>query len=233
MSWTITPSFTQWTPALISTALWLDAADNATVFSDAGTTPAVGGSTVQQWNDKSGNGRHATQAAAGNRPTYTNAALNGKSVVSFDGSMQWFNNFSGFSAGHFAAVAKTAVAKGYAGLHTGLTSELILDASGNQVIQASTSYVNASVNLGITINQPFVWGVSLAAARSAIRTLGQEYNVGGATRAWNGYCCELIALASPQDDVIRAKLEGYLAHKWGLTANLPANHTYKVNPPAP
>jgi hypothetical protein len=29
----------------------------------------------------------------------------------------------------------------------------------------------------------------------------------------------------------RQKLEGYLAHKWGLTDNLPANHPYKNAPP--
>lgn len=29
----------------------------------------------------------------------------------------------------------------------------------------------------------------------------------------------------------RLKMEGYLAHKWGLTANLPTNHPYKSYPP--
>lgn len=29
----------------------------------------------------------------------------------------------------------------------------------------------------------------------------------------------------------RQKIEGYLAHKWGLTANLPAGHPYKTIPP--
>jgi len=31
----------------------------------------------------------------------------------------------------------------------------------------------------------------------------------------------------------RRRIEGYLAHKWGLTANLPNDHPFKVNPPAP
>ena len=31
----------------------------------------------------------------------------------------------------------------------------------------------------------------------------------------------------------RQKLEGYLAHKWGLTASLPNDHPYKVNVPTP
>ena len=29
----------------------------------------------------------------------------------------------------------------------------------------------------------------------------------------------------------RLKIEGYLAHKWGLTADLPSDHTYKTDPP--
>lgn len=29
----------------------------------------------------------------------------------------------------------------------------------------------------------------------------------------------------------REKIEGYLAHKWGLTSSLPAGHPYKTNPP--
>jgi hypothetical protein len=225
MSWVITPSFTQWTPALISTALWLDAADASTITESGGA--------VSQWNDKSGNGRNARQATAGNRPTYTSAVLNGKNVVSFNGSTQWFATISAYGAGHFAAVAKSTISKSFAGLHTGTTSELILSGTGTQVIQASTSYVNSSTNLSIAFNQPFIWGVNLSATRSAGRTLGEEPNGSGAARAWNGYCGELIVLASPQDGEIRNRLEGYLAHKWGLTANLPSDHPYKVNPPAP
>ena len=33
------------------------------------------------------------------------------------------------------------------------------------------------------------------------------------------------------DDDERQKTEGYLAHKWGLTSNLPASHPYKYAPP--
>jgi hypothetical protein len=225
MSWTITPSFTQWTPADITTALWLDAADASTITTVSGA--------VSQWNDKSGNGRNATQSTEARRPTYTNAGLNGKNVVSFDGSTQWFAGFSAYSAGHFAAVTKSAISKSFAGLHTSTTSELILNSSGTQVIQANTSYVNSTETLTLTIDQPFIWGINLATSRSAPRTFGEEPNGAGAARAWNGYCGELIVLSSPQDIAIRNKLEGYLAHKWGLTANLPAGHPYKVNPPAP
>lgn len=66
-----------WSPAQITTALWLDANDSSTI--------TLNGSTVSQWNDKSGNGRNVIQATAGSQPTYIASGLNNKPVLSFDG----------------------------------------------------------------------------------------------------------------------------------------------------
>jgi hypothetical protein len=55
------PAF--WSPADITTALWLDAADASTV------TMANG--AVSEWRDKSGNARHANQGTAARRPLRT------------------------------------------------------------------------------------------------------------------------------------------------------------------
>jgi hypothetical protein len=40
-----------------------------------------------------------------------------------------------------------------------------------------------------------------------------------------------IVLLRDVDDNLRQKIEGYLAHKWGLTTNLPIEHPYKFIPP--
>jgi hypothetical protein len=56
-------------------SLWLDASDALSV--------SVVSGVVSQWSDKSGNGRHATQANATTRPAYTSAALNGQNVLTF------------------------------------------------------------------------------------------------------------------------------------------------------
>ncbi|MBL7892551.1 MAG: hypothetical protein JNL63_07970, partial [Bacteroidia bacterium] len=64
--------------------LWLKA--DANVYSDAGTTLAVDGSLVQQWNDKSGNTNNASQATSGNRPTYKTSIINSKPVLRFSGN---------------------------------------------------------------------------------------------------------------------------------------------------
>ena len=68
-----------WSPArLTSTACWLDAADASTI--------TLVGTNVSQWNDKSGNGRHATQATSENRPTYISSGMNSLGLVDWDGS---------------------------------------------------------------------------------------------------------------------------------------------------
>jgi len=55
---------------------WWDAADAATVTISTG---------VSEWRDKSGNDRHASQGTGNNQPAYTNQ-LNGRNVITFDGS---------------------------------------------------------------------------------------------------------------------------------------------------
>lgn len=62
--------------------LWLSA--DRDVFSDAGTTAASNGNNVQQWNDRSGNGRNASQATLANRPGYITGIINSLPVLSFN-----------------------------------------------------------------------------------------------------------------------------------------------------
>ena len=57
-----------WTPAEITTALWLDAADSSTFTLD-------GSGNVEQWNDKSGNSYHATQSNAADRPAFASSEV--------------------------------------------------------------------------------------------------------------------------------------------------------------
>jgi len=46
-----------------------------------------------------------------------------------------------------------------------------------------------------------------------------------------GNIAEVIVYNTALSDADRQKVEGYLAHKWGLTAKLPADHPYKSDPP--
>jgi hypothetical protein len=67
--------------------LWLDASDSATLFdaTSGGSLVAADGG-VARWEDKSGNGRHFTQATSGNRPARKVADINGLDCLRFDGS---------------------------------------------------------------------------------------------------------------------------------------------------
>jgi hypothetical protein len=50
---------------------------------------------------------------------------------------------------------------------------------------------------------------------------------------FNGDIGELVALPTAASLDTRQRIEGYLAHKWGLTANLPSDHPYKTVGPTP
>lgn len=66
-------------PVLVSGLYtWYDASDASTITITDGN--------ISQWNDKSPNGRHATQTNASQRPTLSSNIQNGLSVVSFNGT---------------------------------------------------------------------------------------------------------------------------------------------------
>jgi hypothetical protein len=72
-------------------------------------------------------------------------------------------------------------------------------------------------------------------------TLGANVNnfsIGAVTRnTVSGYLpgtiSEIVFLAGTTSTDTRQKIEGYLAHKWGLEANLPVGHPYKTTGPTP
>jgi hypothetical protein len=99
-----------WTPAAIATDLWLDAADSATLFDavSGGSLVAADGA-VARWEDKSGNGRHATQATLGSRPLRKTSIQNGIDVLRFDGGdFMAISDLSLFKNIGFAVVATVA-----------------------------------------------------------------------------------------------------------------------------
>ena len=72
------PRATGFSPRSISgLAAWYDAADSASITIQTG---------VQQWSDKSGNGRNLVQNTTNNQPLHGSVTLNGKPVVTFDGT---------------------------------------------------------------------------------------------------------------------------------------------------
>jgi hypothetical protein len=259
MSWLITPSFTQWTPALISTALWLDAADASTVTTVSGA--------VSQWNDKSGNARNATQSTAGNRPTYTSAGQNGLNVLTFDGTDDWLalpntTNPSGGNA-TFAAckpnhvnIAAFIIGRSYNwgswylnSVNTGADVKYNIGRTGvdedsaiatgltnntNKILTGTYDNINVrvSANGGTFVSTAYTPNPTYNANDAT--TIGAARNTSNAIASpFRGPMYEIVVIHSALSQTVIEKMHGYLAHKWGFAASLPADHPYKVNPPAP
>jgi hypothetical protein len=77
------------TPSTITgLQLWLDAGDSSSLFdATTGGSLVAADATVARWQDKSGNGRHATQSNSALRPIKKNGVQNGLSVLRFDGAI--------------------------------------------------------------------------------------------------------------------------------------------------
>ena len=54
---------------------------------------------------------------------------------------------------------------------------------------------------------------------------------GNNTSSFTGAFAEFIVISGVMSAANRERIEGYLAHKWGLTANLPSDHPYKSAAP--
>ena len=256
MSWLITPSFTQWTPADITTALWLDAADASTITTVSGA--------VSQWNDKSGNNRNVEQSVAISRPLYQATGFNGLPAIAFDGTNDFLKNNTYQPAGAFTCVlVYRATSNGTLLLvqrATGIIEILNINATGYTPLTftGTGSAAKGFTPLGGTLNQNFtlivqydgsgttvsdynarINGINQALTSSGPLGYGGEagFALGGrpvqSNNFTNGTISEVLFFENVLTGSDNEKLEGYLAHKWGLTASLPADHPYKVNPPAP
>lgn len=69
--------------------------------------------------------------------------------------------------------------------------------------------------------------ISLASDSFTLGGTGNPDNVGSNT----GKICEVVVSDSLFSNDNRQRIEGYLAHKWGITANLPSDHPYKSAAP--
>ena len=230
-----TPGFTQWDPASITTALWLDAADASTVTTVSGA--------VSQWNDKSGNARHAIQPTAGSRPTYLTNTLNGKNVINWGSainSLALSGSFSGNPARWYGVALWSGGGtfneyNGLVGFNQANSADVVYGSPGSTSLFSGSLFLNGSTsavsNVLGTMQNPFIFATN--ETPTASRTV---YNIGygvSGNRGWRGYIAEVFVTTTILDIILKQKTEGYLAHKWGLTASLPADHPYKVNPPAP
>ena len=250
-----------WTPAEITTALWLDAADADTI--------TLNGSNVSQWNDKSGNARHVSQSTSGNQPLYDST----DDFVDFGASTAYLFNTSPFlhDSGQISlfsvmdAVAASDtrwVSEGSSTSNTPLyimsqcqNSGAVADGTwfirddGNSDLLSHTGYrlvgmfaAGKHINFSQDDNGDVTLGRNGVMGTTVSYTLGtltlNRFSIGGILRssfsnAMNFKLHEVVAVAGALTLDTRQTIEGYLAHRWGLEANLPAEHPYKAAAPTP
>ena len=251
---------------MISTALWLDAADASTITESSGA--------VNQWNDKSGNRRNFAQATSGNRPAYASSIINNKPVIRFDGSNDVltapdFLGGSGYvsfvGVGAFRSLTSTnqrlvgvdaAISLGgQAAMYIlVISSGNVFSVQGRRVQSDSIGITNQSsaavttpvllegINDYVNTDQFLRVNGSIVASNTNFQTSGTlesgllPVHIGARNDALAPATLdlgELLCFTTDPGTSTRQRIEGYLAHKWGLTANLPSDHPYKTVGPTP
>jgi len=255
MSWIITGSQkNNWTPADIDTALWLDAADASTITESGGA--------VSQWNDKSGNNRNVMQATAADQPTVSTDAGNASLLFDgtseylrhdVSGTITYpsstfivCRNTDTANAGHVLSINNSSASDQYATLtqrdFSGQSSFYSIRSVSSSIISASSAFsteIIEGVSNASNDNELFSNGASVGTDTNTWLAPSYDNITIGRLRYQNtaqhfaGHVHEIIWIMQSLNLATRQRIEGYLAHKWGLTANLPADHPYKTAIPVP
>lgn len=70
--------------------LWLDATTGLFNATNGGNSVTTNASSVARWEDQSGNGRHATQSSSTFQPTLRTSVQNGRNIIRFDGTDDFY-----------------------------------------------------------------------------------------------------------------------------------------------
>jgi len=224
-----------WTPASVTTDFWFDASNAASITASSGA--------VSQWNDLSGNGRHATQSSGSFKFTDTASIQNGKHGLLSVNANGTYMATAGFTRAQpfmiFAAVKVNSPTpgSGYENIINGATTS-----SGNRPIIYSAGdgglpelaaggtllgATSGNVQLGLPYYFTSVFNGSSTVMREngvqiASGTVGATGLTGlviasdsGDGQAFDGYILELFCIpGTSSTDITNA--ETYLAAKWGI-----------------
>lgn len=249
------PGGALWTPEVITTNLWLDAAASETITESGGL--------VSQWDDRSDNARNGTQTGTA-RPTYLATGLNGNPALDFDGSnddlvltntlgldsvnqslfiVAQRDNAAGRTEVTFA-VGQRSTGDGVSDLPRWTDNNMYSQVGyvSNRPSPASVITNNPYINCvtGGAIQEVYTNGTSIGTGTTQSLAnfsvedggyVGSGRAVSGLNRYFDGKISEVIILPEVATTETRQKIEGYLAHKWGLEADLPADHPYKNSAP--
>jgi len=241
VSVTYTPAL--WTPAEITTALWLDASDLSSITASCGR--------VSQLDDLSGNNRHATQSSASLQPVTGTRTQGGRNALDFgnkayrmdvpasagnpwsfayvgynDGSAGtgWWFYGNGSGGGNIWMVHNDAGQSGKATVYAG-------DHVHSATTVASPAAIMVTGNTGTgTDGLVSLNGGTAGTGNTGTNTPNGSPDLGGSSSyGTNGLICEVVFADGVWSTADRQMAEGYLAHKWNIT--LPGGHPYAAAAP--
>jgi hypothetical protein len=223
--------------SLANLAMWLDASVSTSLYdSTSGGSLVSGGGTVQRWQDRSGNGNHATGLTG---PTRSLAAVNGLDALSFSSSLlrNTSLNVSGssqslfmvvkFASGSFQIAGGFGTASSFGALliesnRSAGTHSATFGGSGSENQAAGGSSSNATKSFGavlgggtgsLIINGTTAATVSRDSVSSGSGlTLGSYYDI----VPLSGLLCEVVYLPRTVTAGEISNLQTYFAAKWGL-----------------
>ena len=242
-----------WTPSELGSSI-------LTAWYKADSISGSDGDAVSSWSDSSGNGNDSTQASSARQPTLQTNELGGQPVVRFDGSNDilsdgdisdldvgtgdiWlaclFKSTDDSGAQFFFEKGNTefalmTTAAGVLQARLGSNSNIPLQSAGNwsrtEFVLVTASRVSGSCN-------GFVDGSSMTTTGTTNTGSIDNTNVfdiGAAAvggQPMTGDIAEILVGGATLTTANREKIEGYLAWKYGLQANLPSDHTYRFSKP--
>ena len=127
------------------------------------------------------------------------------------GSLNPFNSTATNGAGSF----------GFANHHTIADEPTLFESLSTTGSESWDIYKNGTVQDTATVTDLYT-GVNTALGKESASTGSNHYD---------GDIAEVVIVGSKVDSGTREKIEGYLAHKWGFEAELPALHPYKDEAP--
>jgi len=218
--------------------LWLDAADGDTITESGGA--------LSQWDDKSGNVRHATQGTGALQPIYTTGLLNGLPGIVFDDSDDFMALASqpiiGTTARTLFFVARSdtqSALSPFMALTDDLTgsggaydisAEIAVRVDGGNAIYANDDMSSASIltllnEASEDVEETVAYLNGALLIQSSANAIAIDTNTGnallGITSSTNntldGALHEIIIYSKLLSEIERVTVHNYLSSRWGIT----------------
>lgn len=215
-------------------ALWLDAADSATITQVAGS--------VSQWNDKSGKGYNATQGTGTSQPVTGLRSINGKNAIKFDGTDDFVNINTGLRS-MLTGTNQTAFSVCATDSTAGVQAHFVLNNGGSPALKHSFENTGFSAStqgaggllltvsrdtnphiVGNLLNIPnrttFYDGLTATDTNGVSPTYNNAVLMGresSGANPFNGITGEHIVYAAALTTTQINQVGNYLAAKWGIT----------------